>query len=127
MKKSIYAFLLLVASTFTVVAMEQLQEPENDIRQSPEYIALHGTEKRLAFSEDSVRLVATDIRNQFKSYTDSLRNEGLEPTEEELSRYTDRILELEQEAFDLLTERGDIIARINAMDQEWVMSQMNSS
>ncbi len=127
MKKSIYAFLLLVASTFTVVAMAQLQEPENDIRQSPEYIALHETEKRLAFSEDSVRLVATDIRNQFKSYTDSLRNEGLEPTEEELSRYTDRILELEQEAFDLLTERGDIIARINAMDQEWVMSQMNSS
>lgn len=127
MKKSIYAFLLLVASTFTVVAMAQLQEPENDIRKSPEYLALHETEKRLAFSEDSVRLVATDLRNQFKSYTDSLRNEGLEPTEEELSRYTDRILALEQEAFDLLTERGDVIARINAMDQEWVISQMNSS
>lgn len=127
MKRVLYIILFTVVSATTMVALAQLQEPGDDIRNNPEYRELQEIDRRLAISEDSVRMEVSYTRERFKVYTDSLHSIGIEPTREELSHYTDRILELEQEIFDIRTTRGDVIARINELEQEWVIAQMNTA
>lgn len=127
MKKILYITLLTIASTFTLVAIAQLQEPGNGIESNAEYRELREADRRLSISEDSVEMVVAATREQFKLYVDSLHREGLQPSQEEFNRHNDRIWELEQEIFDIRTMRGDIISRINVLEQDWVISQMNSS
>lgn len=118
--------MLVVAVMFSVVAIANLQDPIDDLRNNPEYVALQHADSDLAMREDSVSMVIASTRERFRVYSDSLRGAGVEPTPEVFSHFSDRILELEQQVFDIRTMRGDIIARINAMEQEWVLAQMNA-
>ena len=126
MKKVIRIATLFVASTISVVALAQLQNPTDDLRNNPEYVELQHKDRELEMREDSVVMVLGDVRESFRIYADSLNTVGEQPSTEDYSRFSDRILELEQLVFDIRTMRGDIIARINAMEQEWVLVQMNA-
>lgn len=126
MKKVITIAALFVATTMSVVAIEQLHNPIDDLRNNPEYVALQHKDKELEMQEDSVLLIISHTREQFRIYADSLTANDMRPTAEELATISDRILELEQQVFDIRTMRGDVIARINEMDQAWVLQQMNA-
>lgn len=126
MKKVITIAALFVATTMSVVAIEQLHNPIDDLRNNPEYVALQHKDKELEMQEDSVLLIISHTREQFRIYADSLTANDMRPTAEEFATISDRILELEQQVFDIRTMRGDVIARINEMDQAWVLQQMNA-
>jgi hypothetical protein len=126
MKKALHIAVLLVAVMFSVAAIARLQDPIDDLRNNAEYVELQHADRELAMREDSVSMVIASTRERFRVYSDSLRGAGVEPTPEVFSHFSDRILELEQQVFDIRTMRGDVIARINAMEQEWVLAQMDS-
>lgn len=126
MKKVIYIAAFLFTTTLSAVAITNMQYPIDELGDNPEYAELQSREKALVLKEDSVAMLMSDAREKFRIYSDSLSVEGLTPTAEEFSLFSDRILELEQQIFDIRTMRGDIIARINEMEQEWVLAQMNA-
>lgn len=117
---------LMAATTLSVVALAQLHNPIDDLNNNPEYVALQQADKVLAEREDSVAMVMSETRLRFRTLTDSLADLGLQPTPEQYNALSDRILELEQQIFDIRTMRGDVIARINDMAQEWVLQQINA-
>ena len=126
MKRVIYIAAFLVTTTLSAVAITTAHDPIDELNTNPEYVELQEREKTLVAKEDSVSMIMNDVRSKFRIYADSLCNEGLTPTPEEFSAFSDRILELEQQIFDIRTMRGDIIARINELEQEWVLAQMNA-
>ena len=126
MKRVIYIAAFLVTTTLSAVAITTAHDPIDELNTNPEYVELQEREKTLVAKEDSVSMIMNDVRSKFRIYADSLGNEGLTPTPEEFSAFSDRILELEQQIFDIRTMRGDIIARINELEQEWVLAQMNA-
>lgn len=126
MKKVIRIATVVVALTISVVALAQLQNPTDDLRNNPEYVELQHVDRELELREDSVAMVLGDVRENFRIYADSLNTLGERPSAEDYTAFSDRILELEQMVFDIRTMRGDVIARINAMEQEWVLVQMNA-
>lgn len=126
MKRVLYIAALLVTTTLSAVAITTAFDPIDELNVNPEYVELQERDRVLVTKEDSVSLVMAETRAQFRAYADSLSNEGLTPTPEEFSAFSDRILDLEQQIFDIRTMRGDIIARINELEQEWVLAQMNA-
>lgn len=126
MKRVLYIAALLVTTTLSAVAITAAFDPIDELNVNPEYVELQERDRVLVAKEDSVSMVMNETRAQFRAYTDSLSNEGLTPTPEEFSAFSDRILDLEQQIFDIRTMRGDIIARINELEQEWVLAQMNA-
>ena len=125
MRKVSYIATLMAATTLSVVALAQLQTPIDDLNNNPEYVALKQADAELSQRCDSLTMLMVDERAQFRALTDSLATIGLEPSPELYNAFSDRILQLEQENFDIRTMRGDVIARINDMTQEWVLQQMN--
>lgn len=126
MSKVLHIATLSVATMLSVVAVARLHDPIDDLRNNSEYVELQHADTELAIKEDSVSLVISSIREHFRIYTDSLSNLGSTPSAEDYSKFSDRIIALEQQVFDLRTMRGDVIARINALEQEWVLEQMNA-
>lgn len=125
MKKTLYITALLVASALSAVAITSTFDPIDELSDNPEYAELKERDRELACQEDSVSMVMAETRAQFRAYADSLANEGLRPSPEEYNAFSDRILDLEQQIFDIRTMRGDIISRINDLEQEWVLVLMN--
>ena len=126
MKKAIYIAALLFTTTLSAVAITNMQYPIDELGDNPEYVELQSRDKALVMKEDSVAMLMNDVREKFRIYSDSLSVEGQTPTAQEFSDFSDRILNLEQQIFDIRTMRGDIIARINELEQEWVLAQMNA-
>ena len=116
----------MVTTTLSAVAISNMPFPIDELADNPEYAELQSRDRVLVMKEDSVAMLMSDVRERFRIYSDSLSNEGLTPTPKEFSDFSDRVLNLEQQIFDIRTMRGDIIARINEMEQEWVLAQMNA-
>ncbi len=126
MRKVSYIATLLAATTLSVVALAQLQTPIDDLNNNPEYVALKQVDAELGLKSDSLSMLMADERAQFRALTDSLADMGLQPSPEQYNAFSDRILQLENENFEIRIMRGDVIARINAMTQEWVLQQMSA-
>ena len=126
MKKAIYIAAFMFTTTLSAVAISNMPFPIDELADNPEYAELQSRDRALVMKEDSVAMLMSDVRERFRIYSDSLSNEGLTPTPKEFSDFSDRVLNLEQQIFDIRTMRGDIIARINEMEQEWVLAQMNA-
>lgn len=125
MNRAVYIIAFLIASTLSAVAISWTFDPIDELKDNPEYAELQQRDKELVLKEDSVAQIMSQTREDFRVYTDSLSNIGQMPTREDFSLFSDRILDLEQQIFDIRTMRGDIIARINELEQEWVLAQMN--
>lgn len=126
MNKAIRIATLLFATTLSVVAIAQLHDPIDELYNDPEYAKLKRTETQLADREDSVSMLINTTRENFRIYADSLAELEQRPSAEEFGLLSDRILELEQQVFDIRTMRGNIIARINDMEQQWIVRQINA-
>ena len=126
MNRAVYIVVFLIASTLSAVAISWTFDPIDELKDNPEYAELQHRDKELVLKEDSVAQIMSQTREDFRVYTDSLSSVGQTPTPEDYSLFSDRILDLEQQIFDIRTMRGDIIARINELEQEWVLAQMNA-
>lgn len=114
-KKKIY---LLVAMLMCAgVASAQKPDVESRIaglENNAEYLSLLREESQLQIREDSIVNAAEGLRRQ-------LRNDP-----ENRQQYTNDILKLESAIFDLRNSKGRIIDRINTIEQDWVLANLNN-
>ena len=103
MRKSLHIATLFVSVMFSAVAIAKLQDPIDDLRNNSEYVELQHADRELALKEDSVSMVIASTRERFRVYSDSLSVVGATPTPEDLGVFSDRIIELEQQVFDIRT------------------------
>jgi hypothetical protein len=129
MRRITYITLLAVATTLSVVALAQLQEPGiAELRSNPEYVELYSRKAMLEQRKDSISRIMEGYKGEYMVLLDSItRLEALGEVVERghVDSLASTILGMEQAIFDIHNECGDIVARLNTIEQEWVLSQMN--
>lgn len=84
------------------------------LEQNEEYMTLLQTEARLQIKEDSISKAVADLRRLFRDDPESRRE------------YGSQIMESEERIFGIRSERGRLIDRITAIEQEWVVAHLDS-
>lgn len=82
-----------------------------------EYMQLLHEREVLMSRLDSLGTLTTQARNDARQL-DTLHNSAINDSMQS------RILDLEQQTFDLRSQHYDIVARINVIEQEWLIAQM---
>lgn len=85
------------------------------LESNEEYMSLLRRDAQLQVREDSIVRVVSGMRHRLHDEPDNRQ------------RYTQEILRLESLIFDLRTAKGRLIDRINAIEQEWVLANLNSA
>lgn len=85
------------------------------LESNEEYMSLLRRDAQLQVREDSIMHVVSGMRHRLHDEPDNRQ------------RYTQEILRLESLIFDLRTAKGRLIDRINAIEQEWVLANLNSA
>ena len=85
------------------------------LENNEEYMSLLRRDAQLQVREDSIMHVVSGMRHRLHDEPDNRQ------------RYTQEILRLESLIFDLRTAKGRLIDRINAIEQEWVLANLNSA
>ena len=107
-----YIVLLAVSLAPSTLLGQQVKARVAGLESNQEYMDLLVQEKRLQMQEDSIVKVVADTRQSFRTNPENREQYGAE------------ILRLEQELFDVRNKRGVLIGRINAIEQEWVISNL---
>lgn len=116
MKKKVY----ILAATLSVAGAVLAQHPDAmppriaGLENNTEYISLLQEESQLQIREDSIVDATAALRRQLRG------------NPENRQRYSQEILQLESSIFDIRNSRGRIVSRINAIEQDWVLSNLNS-
>lgn len=113
-RKFIYIFCGVLACGG--VAYGQLPEVKSRIsglEKNEEYMSLLKQEQALQQREDSVVVVVKDYRRMLRENPDQRQV------------YSDKILSLENEIFEIRNSMGRLVDRINTIEQEWVLSNLN--
>lgn len=80
-----------------------------------EYMSLLREDARLQMKEDSVTNAVAAVRIRFRE----------EPANRK--RYADEIMEMEQRIFSIRTAKGRLVDRIAAIEQDWVVANLDAS
>ncbi|MDE6877199.1 MAG: SPOR domain-containing protein, partial [Alistipes sp.] len=81
-----------------------------------EYMSLLEEDARLQEREDSVGHAVEGLRRRLR-----------DDREADRAALADEILELENRIFEIRTAKGRIIDRINTIEQEWVLANLNKA
>lgn len=116
-KLSITLTLLLLASTLSA---QQLQPDGVEARiagleHNEEYMSLLREDARLQQREDSIASAVVQVRNKLR----------LEP--QNRAALAQQIMQAENEIFEVRNTKGRVIDRINTIEQDWVLSNLNST
>ncbi|HBX90600.1 MAG TPA: sporulation protein [Alistipes sp.] len=109
---------LAVWCALAAVGPLRAQQPEARIaglERNEEYMRLLGEDLRLQQREDSTVRAVAEVRRRLRE----------NPAEQQL--HAAQILELENRIFEIRNAKGRLIDRINAIEQEWVLSNLNGS
>lgn len=109
---------IFVSVVLCGVAAAYAQQPAVEARiagleDNREYMSLLEEDARLQNREDSTVRAVEDLRQQLRE----------NPAERQ--RYSDEILELESLIFEIRNAKGRLIDRINTIEQEWVLANLN--
>ncbi len=85
------------------------------LEQNTEYMSLLEQDAQLQFREDSIAAVIIRVRGQLRD----------DPTNRAI--YSREILQAENAIFELQMAKGRIIDRINTIEQDWVLSNLNEA
>ncbi|MBQ5609482.1 MAG: SPOR domain-containing protein [Rikenellaceae bacterium] len=111
--------IILIALFALVVSDVSAQPPVKariaGLEDNAEYMALLTDGVRLQQMEDSVMRV---IEQNRKLFAEDAANRA---------KYSDAILSLEEQLFSLRNSKGDIFSRINTIEQDWLITNMNSA
>ena len=113
-----YSILLLTIFAFAagyVVAQPPVKARIAGLEDNAEYMSLLADGVGLQQVEDSVMRVIEQNRKLFVE----------DPTNRE--KYGEVILALEEKVFSIRNRKGDIFSRINTIEQDWLIENMNSS
>lgn len=84
------------------------------LEHNKEYMGLLSEDAALREREDSILQVVGELRRQLRE------------TPDEQPRFSQEILELEGRLFDLRNAQGRLVDRINAIEQEWVLANLDA-
>lgn len=108
-------FLLISAA----VAAQELPTPVEariaGLEQNEEYMSLLREDALLQQREDSIATAVVGVRNQLRQ----------DP--QNRAKYAELIMQAENEIFEVRNTKGRIIDRINTIEQDWVLSNLNST
>lgn len=99
-----------------IYAQAPVQARIAGLESNGEYMSLLREESRLQQREDSVELAVVELRRQLR-----------EAPAGERQRFAQEILQLESQIFDLRNAKGRLVDRINAIEQEWVLANLDQS
>lgn len=91
------------------------QQPHARIEANPEYQSLLEQDRALQAQQDSVAHAIEELRSRLRSHP------------EERNTLSDKILELEMQTFEIRSAKGKIVNRINELEQEWVLAQLEGA
>lgn len=110
---------LLLGTVLFASAPAHAQQPRVEPRiagleSNEEYMSLLREDAVLRQREDSTMLVVERLRQQLREAPDQRQN------------YSQEILRLEGQIFDIRNAKGRLIDRINTIEQEWVLANLNN-
>ena len=112
-KLIITAHILIAAAALSPAAAQQVKARIAGLENDARYMSLLQDDAALQHSEDSLSAVANKLRSDLRM------NRAVEGG-------ADRILSLESRIFDIRNRRGRISAEINMIEQNWVLSSIDS-
>lgn len=114
-KSFTYTFAALLLTSGVLLAQQPAVEPRIvGLEKNAEYMSLLGEDALLQQREDSIMNAVTQLRRQLRQ----------EP--ERRQEYSQQILQLESRIFEIRSSKGRLIDRINTIEQEWVLANLNA-
>lgn len=110
---------LVVASLFVGAAVAQ-KPGIKELADNEEYRELMLRSEELQQHEDSISLLINEARTEYQRIT-AENSDSITLDRDSFATY---ILDLEQQIFDLRSQRGQLTSRINSIEQKWVMAQL---
>lgn len=107
-------FALLFAGTTAALAQQPVVARIAGLEQNEEYMALLREDALLQQREDSIAAAVVRVRNLLRDDPENQR------------RYAQQIMQSENSIFEVRTKKGRIIDRINTIEQEWVLANLNA-
>lgn len=102
----------IVGITISAFAFADIDKPDGlGLQNNKEYQQLLAESERLRMEEDSLRNLISETRANMHAYIDTLTTE---PSRDFINKYNSRIVELEEEIFNINTRQGVVASRINA-------------
>lgn len=102
----------IVGITISAFAFADIDKPDGlGLQNNKEYQQLLAESERLRMQEDSLRNLISETRANMHTYIDTLTTE---PSRDFINKYNSRIVELEEEIFNINTRQGVVASRINA-------------
>ena len=112
---TLLSFAALIWSGKAVAQHPAVEARIAGLESTEEYMSLLRRDAQLPVREDSIMHVVNDMRRRLQD----------DPGNRQ--RYSQEILRLEGWIFDLRNAKGRLIDRINAIEQEWVLANLNSA
>lgn len=114
-RTKIYILFAMLLGAGAVSAQGPDVEPRiAGLENNAEYISLLREESQLQIREDSIVGAAERLRRQLRNDPDNRQ------------QYSKEILQLESAIFDVRNSKGRVIDRINTIEQEWVLANLNN-
>lgn len=102
----------IVGIIISAFAFADIDKPDGlGLQNNKEYQQLLAESERLRMQEDSLRNLISETRANMHAYIDTLTTE---PSRDFINKYNSRIVELEEEIFNINTRQGVVASRINA-------------
>lgn len=114
-KFHIAVFIALFAATAAYAQGRPVEARIAGLESNEEYMSLLRRDAQLQMREDSIVNAVERIRRQLRTETTDRQ------------RYSEEILELEGLIFKIRNAKGGLIDRINTIEQEWVLANLNNS
>lgn len=111
----ITSFALLLAVTVVSAQERSVEARIAGLESNEEYMSLLQEDAQLQIREDSITDAVARIRKQLRD----------DPAGRQ--RYSQEILALESRIFDIRNAKGRLVDRINTIEQEWVLANLDSS
>ena len=119
-KRHIITLIALAGITASALALTRTDHPQGSrLEDNEEYQHLMAESERLTMKEDSIRTLLSDTRAMMRGYRDSVDSDA--PMD--MEAYTTRIVQLEEELFNIASEQGLVANRINAIEMAAIEQQ----
>ena len=111
-----YTITAIVGIAISAFAFADIDHPEGpNLKDNAEYQQLLAESDTLIAKADSIRGLIAETRANMRTYIDTLTTE---PSRDFINRYNSRIVELEEQVFNITTKQGIVASRINAIELE---------
>ena len=114
---TLFALMGFIVSALAVVSTDGVVKYDNPtgakLEENEEYQRLMVENDRMKMMNDSIQMLLNEVKEERRLYLDTLTTE---PSREIMHRYSQRIVNLEDEMFNITQKQGEIASRINDIE-----------